>query len=175
MSYVISIDVGIKNMGICIFHMQLGKVVVWENVSLVPKGKQYFPRQNVENILALVSRFKEYFDSCFQLVIERQMRTNMRIIESVLEALYFDNCTIISPRSVKLHYNLSTRNYKTNKLVAVQWVESFLQTNTSVAPPEKFHGSKRDDLADSLLMLLYYLDTYSNHLTTGPVDVELEG
>ena len=27
-------------------------------------------------------------------------------------------------------------------------------------------GAKRDDLADSLLLLLYYLDTYSNQLSS---------
>jgi hypothetical protein len=166
MSYVISIDVGIKNLGLCIFHMQLGKVVVWTNESLVPRGKQYFPRQNVEYVRALIERYRPYFDSCFQLVVERQMRSNMRVIEAILETSYFNNCTIISPRSVKAHYGLSTRNYKMNKLVAVQWVERFLESNPDTAPTELFKGAKKDDLADALIMLLYYLDTYSNHLST---------
>ena len=33
-------------------------------------------------------------------------------------------------------------------------------------------AQKQDDLADSLLMVLYYLDTYSNQLSTTDVFVE---
>ena len=80
--------------------------------------------------------------------------------------MFFDRCHIISPRSVKLHYGLSTRNYRQNKVAAVEWVKRFLQANTDVIlDPDPFEKtSKQDDLADALLLVLYYLDTYSNQL-----------
>ena len=79
-----------------------------------------------------------------------------------------------------MHYDLSTKNYRSNKAKAVQWVLGFTRAN-----PEAFdiscmnvftNKSKQDDLADSLLLVLYYLDTYSNQVMTPPVfHVQLEG
>lgn len=166
--YIIAIDVGIKNLGLCIFDFHTSKVCVWENVSLVPNGR-YQPMNNVEYVFGLVERFGEYFKLAGRVVIERQMRCNMRIIESVLQALFYEKCTIISARSVKAHYDLSTRNYRTNKVVAVEWVTEFTESNSAAFEPaalSKFKAKKKDDLADSLLLVLYYLDTYSNHLTS---------
>ena len=43
-------------------------------------------------------------------------------------SLFFERCVIISARSVKMHYDLSTRNYKQNKQRAVEWAKQFVST-----------------------------------------------
>jgi len=181
MSYVIAIDVGIKNLGLCIFDFRTSTVVEWDNVTLVPSGR-YIPAQNVQNVRTFIHKYKHFFDNAFQVVVERQMRCNMRIIESVIQALYFDICIIISPRAVKMHYNLSTKNYRANKQRAVDWAKLFVLHNTDVFQDglKQFRDAeKQDDLADALILLLYYLDTYSNQLTASILDpftdVELQG
>jgi len=165
MSYVIAIDVGIKNLAICAYDFVTSKVVHWDNVSLVPSGR-YIPAHNVQYVRDFVSKHHSLFQHASVILVERQMRCNMRIIEAVLQTMFFDRCHIISPRSVKLHYGLSTRNYRQNKVAAVEWVKRFLQANTDVIlDPDPFEKtSKQDDLADALLLVLYYLDTYSNQL-----------
>jgi len=69
---------------------------------------------------------------------------------------------------VKMHYDLSTRNYKANKAKAVEWAKQFLENNASVfieSLADSFRCSKKqDDLADSLLLVMFYLDTYSNQV-----------
>jgi len=172
MSYVVAIDVGIKNLGICVFDFRTAKVVEWDNVTLVPSGR-YIPANNVQYVRDFVQRFERYFNDAFQVVIERQMRCNMRIVESVLQTMFFDRCLIISARSVKLHYDLSTKNYRANKQRAVLWAKQFVMQNPQAfepgLPQRVFFGQKKqDDLADSLLMIMYYLDTYSNQLTSAP-------
>jgi len=169
MSYVVAIDVGIKNLGICVFDFCSTKVVEWDNVSLVPSGR-YVPSNNVKYVRDFVTKYDKYFESAFQVIIERQMRCNMRIIEAVLQCMFYDRCVVVSARSVKMHYDLSTRNYKANKEAAVEWASRFVQNNASVFAEgllSRFRSlKKRDDMADSLLLLMYYLDTYSNQLTT---------
>ena len=168
MSYVIAIDVGIKNLGICVYDFTCNKVVVWDNVTLVPSGR-YLPAYNVQYVRDFVSRFDQYFRNTFMVLVERQMRCNMRIIEAVIQCMFFERCLIISARSVKAHYNLSTKNYKANKMRAVEWAREFLRTtphafaNNSAAAFTS--NRKLDDLADSLLLLMFYLDTYSNQVT----------
>jgi|TARA_Y100000389_G_scaffold200801_1_gene242028 hypothetical protein len=189
MSYVIAIDVGIKNLGLCVFDFRTAKVVAWENVTLVSNGR-YIPANNVQYVRDFVQRFSRYFESVFALIIERQIRCNMRIVEAVLQSMFFDKCIIISARSVKVHYDLSTKNYRANKQKAVEWAKRFVQNNPhafidDVAAGMLTRASKQDDLADSLLLIMYYLDTYSNHLTstctlhdlfdTGAGDVEFMG
>lgn len=168
MAYVIAIDVGIKNLGLCIFDFKTAQVVEWDNVCLVPNGR-YIPAQNVQYVRSFVKKFEAYFDNVFQVLVERQMRTNMRIIEAVIQTLFYENCLIISARSVKMHYDLSTRNYRANKQKAVEWAKKFVQKNpTAFAPLVAYtfeSVSKQDDLADSLLLIMYYLDTYSNQCT----------
>ena len=103
MSYIVAIDVGVKNLGVCIFDFRTAKVVEWANVDLVEQGR-YVPMHNVTYVRNFIRSFKQYFEDMFVLVVEKQMRMNMRIIESVFEALYFDSCVRIGPRAIKLHY-----------------------------------------------------------------------
>jgi hypothetical protein len=165
MSLVVAIDVGIKNVGVCAYDFMSNKVTFWENVSLVHTGR-YQPSQNVSYVRDFINAYSHLFANAFIVLIERQMRCNMRIIEAIFETLYFDKCHVIAPRSVKAHYGLSLRNYRANKNAAVEWVTDFVEENPNVfsdAARAKFaQKGKRDDLADALLLILYYLDTYSD-------------
>ena len=61
MSYVVAIDVGIKNLGLCVFDFNSNKVVEWENVTLVPSGR-YTPSNNVKYVHDFVKRYEHYFE-----------------------------------------------------------------------------------------------------------------
>jgi hypothetical protein len=173
MSYVVSIDVGVKNVGICVFDFRSCKVVCWENTNLVSSGR-YMPSQNVTYVMEFIKKYKTYFDDALTVLLERQMRCNMRIIESIIHALHHNKAIVISPRAVKMHYDISTRNYKNNKERAVEWVDKFVVSNASAFESKlvlQYEAArKKDDYADALMMLLYYLDTYSKHLNTTVVD-----
>ena len=167
--YVLGIDVGIRNLGICVFDFNCAKVVVWDNVPLVPAGGRYIPANNVQYVRDFVKRFQHYFDNAFRVVIERQMRVNMRIIEALLHSQFYDVCTVISARAVKMHYGLSMQNYRANKQRAVEWADSFMSNNACAFADELDlsqyrKAGKRDDMADAMLLVMYYLDTYSTFL-----------
>lgn len=177
MNYVVAIDVGVKNLGLCVYDLVRNKITHWEVVSLVPNGT-YHPYRNVDYIRDFIHKFTVFFDNAYRILIERQMRCNMRIIESVLHSLFYDKVTIINARSVKLHYDLGMRNYRANKQKAVAWAEEFVQSNRSAFDDGALKNwkqkGKRDDLADSLSMAMYYLDTYSDCLDRDSPHVELE-
>lgn len=169
MSLVIAIDVGIKNLGLCVFDFATQQVVYWDNVTLVPGGR-YLPAENVQYVRQFLNKYQGFFANAFAVLIERQMRANMRIIESLLHYSTFDRCHIINARSVKMHYGLSTKNYRGNKAKAVEWALGFCAANPTAFAEglnERFQRSKKqDDLADSLLLTMYYLDTFSSQLTS---------
>ncbi|MAH41473.1 MAG: hypothetical protein CMO41_04420 [Verrucomicrobiales bacterium] len=167
MSLVVAIDVGIKNLAICAFDFITNKVVHWDNVTIVPNGR-YIPAQNVQYVRDFVQRHDTLFSQATAVVVERQMRCNMRIIEALLQCMFYDRCYVINARCVKMHYNLSTRNYRSNKAKAVEWAGRFIAANPDTFADNVTHlftkGGKQDDLADALLLVMYYLDTYSNQL-----------
>lgn len=169
MSLVVAIDVGIKNLAICAYDFVTSQIVHWDNVSLVPTGR-YVPAQNVQYVRDFVQKHQHLFSQAYAVLIERQMRCNMRIIESVLQCMFFERCHVINARCVKMHYGLSTRNYRTNKAKAVEWATAFVQNNGTALQPGVadlfLRGGKQDDLADALLLIMYYLDTYSNQMGT---------
>ena len=165
MKYAISIDVGLRNLGMCVFDFTKSKFVFWDNCALIHSGR-YIPSQNVRYIREFIQRYEHYFNDCAHLIVERQMRCNMRIVESVLQALFYDRCYVIDPKSVKAHYNLSLKNYKANKQRAVEWAADFVGANprafATETPLANFSNhKKKDDLADALLLLAYFLDTFS--------------
>jgi hypothetical protein len=156
-SYVISIDVGVKNLGICVWDFNTAKIELLSTVSLVPQGR-YIPGENVAYVRNFLARFKTYFADAKVVLIERQMRVNMRIIESVIQALYYEICIVVSPRLIKMHYDLSTKTYKGNTAKAVEWATEFALNNPQAFATgitnEFSLSKKKDDMADALIMVL---------------------
>lgn len=163
--YIVAIDVGVRNLAMCVYDLGTNRIVHWENSALTTG--RYVPAQNVCYVREFINRNGKYFLNSSCVLVERQMRANMRVIEAVFQTLYYDRCLVLHPRSVKMHYNLCTKNYRMNKAKAIEWAQDFVDAN-----PHAFEGEiaksinvkKRDDLADSLLLLMYYLDTYSTQL-----------
>lgn len=178
-SYVIAIDIGIMNLGLCIFDFNTQKIVLWDRCNLT-SGNRYVPSNNCLYVRQFLQRYDLFFKHCYALILERQIRCNMRIIEAVLQMLFYERCHVISARSVKVHFNISTKNYRGNKAKAVEWTHAFLNENSHVFADQVkevfVDHSKRDDLADSLLLLMFYLDTYSNQMAnlvhTTPVNLD---
>lgn len=168
MKFAVSVDVGVRNLGICVFDFTTSQVVYWQSCSLVQNGP-YSPSQNVQYVKAFVDRHQHFFTDASVVVVERQMRLNMRIIEAILQTMFYERCIVMQPSVVKKHYNLSTGSYRGNKDRAIKWADMFVQHNPhafTTGITDAYRASaKKDDFADALVMLLYYLDTYSNQLT----------
>ena len=171
MSYVIGLDIGFRNLGFCVYDCRVHRVVHWENACIV-SGK-HRPKDNVKYIMQFLEAHRPWFDHSFAIVVEQQMRVNLRIMAAVIEALFYtsNNVHIIPPRQVKVHYNLSTGQYASNKAAAVEWIRDWLSFNGERAvTPEAYRvwtrARKKDDLADALLLVLFYLDTFSNQLVS---------
>jgi hypothetical protein len=146
---VVAIDVDIKNLSYC--ALRDGAIVEWANVSLV-EGT-YRPSDSVHYVKRFTEVHAALLDAADLIVVEKQMRANMRIIASVLHALYYDKYKAVHARSVKARFGLSRPSYRLNKRAAVDWVLDNLQdANWFVRFQE---SPKKDDLADSYLMALF--------------------
>ena len=89
---------------------------------------RFVPSSNVKYVHDFVSR-AHLFHNCCALIIERQMRANMRIIEAVFESLFTD-LQVINNALRQNAYGLSTRNYRAKTEGVGQ--ATFTQTNPDV-------------------------------------------
>ena len=141
MSYIIAIDVGIKNLGLCVFDFTTSKVVHWDNVTLVHNGR-YLPANNVQYVRDFIANQSLYFTNAFMVLVERQIRCNMRIIEAVIQALFFERCLISSARSAKMHYGLSTKSYRqTNSVLSSGHRNSLAPRHKCLQMAQKQHSA----------------------------------
>ena len=161
MRCIIAIDVGVRNLGFCVYDLDTQAVVDWRNVALC-ETVLYTPGDNVSLVMHFVQRNKHWFENCAKLIIEKQIRCNMRIIEAVFHTLFYDRCIVVHAKNVKLHFGTSTGNYKDNKRRAVDYVTANLPTlAASESCAETWReSSKKDDLADALLLVHYFLRTH---------------
>lgn len=147
---IVGIDVGIRNLALC--ALRDGVPEQWVNEPLV-EGR-YEPTRNVEYCMHFVQKHARLLAAADHVVIERQLRANMRCIEAVLHALHWGKCSIVHARTVKARYGLSRRDYRQNKQAAVEYV---LRHAPPCAATERFQRCrKRDDLADAFLLALFY-------------------
>lgn len=162
--YWIAIDVGIKNLGFCVYDIEQGCVVDWRNVSLC-NGHRYVPGDNVSIVMQFIRDNGAWFQHCNKLIIEKQIRCNMRIIESVFHTLFYDKAVLVHARNVKMHFGTSCCNYKENKRKAIEFVNANLSAFvTDASLKQAYEGAtKKDDMADALLLIHYYKNTFVNN------------
>lgn len=158
---VIALDVGIRNLGMCVYDYDKQVIIFWQNVPLIKNNSYFRPILTVRYVREFVERYKTMFDQAAMVLVEHQMRLNMRIIEAILQTLFYDKCTVLQPRVVKMHYDLCKLNYQKNKKAVIEWAQKYVDDYPQMFLAHiKFDGKKRDDMADSLLMIDYFLSTY---------------
>lgn len=168
--FIIAIDVGIKNLGFSVYDMHERKLVQWRNECLCID--KFVASKNVEYVHNFINKHANFFAQAHKVLIERQMRVNMKVIEAVFHSCFYEKTIILPAQSIKMHFDLSCQNYRANKKKAIEFIElqfeQMLQEHFVNMPEWKLFWQeqpKKDDLADSLLMVLYYLHSYSNEAT----------
>ena len=156
---VLAIDVGIKNLALCAMGTSKGTleagVYFWANEPLASTA--YKPMHNVKYVHEFIHAHESLFDRADLIIIERQMRANMRIIEAVIHSRFFDKCKVVHARTVKGAFGLGRGNYALNKKAAVDFVEAHLAVHGEAHARTLFAQSKkRDDLADAYVMALFF-------------------
>lgn len=158
---VVALDVGIRNLGMCVYDYDKQVITFWQNVPLIKNNSFFRPGHTVRYVKEFVERYKTMFENAAIVLVEQQMRLNMRIIEAILQTLFYEKCVVLSPRIVKMHYDLCKLNYRENKKAAIEWAHQYVaEYPHMLADSVSFSGKKLDDLADSLLMIDYFLSTY---------------
>ena len=152
--YYLGIDPGSRHLGLSIVHN--GKFVFVGVASLKKKEK-------VNDEIERLSEFLHYrFGKFNAVLIERQMKGNMRRIEIFLEKAFerFSKAVVVvAPQSIKRYYNFSgIASYKKRKDIAVQlFLKLCKQTSQyeSIFKRVAKAPTKIDDASDASLIAYY--------------------
>lgn len=148
---IVSIDVGLRNFGYAIIEdnklIDFDSICIWD---LVPKDK----RKDYPYIARVLVDKTNIFDDVDCVLIERQMQSRFKMIACALRCFFWGKSHMVAPLSVRKYFKISTGVYKQNKKASIELAPKFL--NEDQLRKFKSH-KKKDDIADSVLMGLYWI------------------
>lgn len=165
MNVILSIDVGVVNIGLCLYETNEngGRVIHATRESFAEK------RKDIHNDLELTetvykklmseppSNFYVLLRKANTVIIERQMKREMIIIQHVIAVLCISlgkKVEFISPQCVKRWFrnaSLPRQSHRENKREAIN-------VFTSMYPEISVNGKKKDDIADAVLQAAFWCD-----------------
>ena len=162
--YVLGIDVGIRNMGLCAFDLHTGRVAHWARVPLLPANHPIRAGRLPTYVQQFLASHAELFEHASKIVIEHQLRGLMKSIEQMLHLKYFERVLVVQPRALKAHYGCATGDYEQNKRAAERGARDRMAAEPELFEPaalESFESeTKQDDMADALMLVCFFRDTY---------------
>lgn len=149
---VLGIDPGLINVGWAI--VENGKLITCGVFNMTHK----VPVKERKQYARLVKRFMRFkmFRDCDAVVIERQMSGKLRVVANSFLCFNWGKSYLVSPRAVRNHHGISMSNYKANKRASVAKVPRYMTSRQTT----RFRAAKkRDDMADAILIAMYWYQT----------------
>jgi uncharacterized protein involved in tolerance to divalent cations len=149
---ILSIDVGTKNFGWAQYWDGKIRDVGVLDLSKYSKGTDY--------ALQVRKLMETGFFDADVILVENQMRSCMKIIANSIRCFYWEKTVRIAPQCVRRHFKTLTKKHSTNKKAHLALMDEF---DLDASIRAKIHSHrKKDDIADAIVQLEYYLNCISN-------------
>jgi hypothetical protein len=144
--HVVAVDIGIRNFAYTLYCTERKEFLLFRIIDL-GKVKDYVVKMEELSV-------SEPFCSCDVLLVENQMRSAMRTMATALRCFNMEKAVCVAPQSVKRHFKSSMRSHYKNKKTAKVIARQFLSAERRT----QYDGlSKKDDIADCVLMTIWHL------------------
>lgn len=153
---VVGIDPGIKNLGWSVYDTEKCHFLSFGRYDLTkdqPKNKH---TKYADLVRDFVDASKSVFDLADAVCIEMQMIAKMKVIETAFQCFFYEKAHRVSMRSVRCYFDISTKKYSTNKKASIGIVPSLPISSQNKNWFAAFDKKKRDDVADAILIALYW-------------------
>ena len=148
---ILSIDVGTRNLG----------WARWENGVFSGVGvvdlRKYGSGRGTDYALQVYRLNETGFFEADVILVEVQMRSCMKTIANSIRCFHFDKTVRVAPQSVRRHFQTMMGKHYSNKKAHLLLLED-IDFPCAVREVIASH-SKKDDIADAAVQLLYYLQT----------------
>ena len=144
--HILSIDVGTRHFGFARWIDGVVDVGVLELLSYAGAEKTDYALH--------VKRLSDtgFFDDADKVLVEIQMRSCMKTIANTIRGLHWDKTVRIAPQRVKRHFKTTMGKHAANKKAHVALARRLF-------PRVQLDFKKKDDIADALVQLSYFLET----------------
>lgn len=168
MQTVLSIDIGIVNLGYTLVEIENRELRVIEcnRVDITRVQHNRVARCNCnlyhENCIPdyldhFIQENQEIFDRADQILIERQPPVGITNVQDLIFTRFRNKVKLVSPNSVHKHFKMTRNDYETRKqeslTITQEYLKDFYNFQTNI---------RKHDICDSLLLVLYYLESNVN-------------
>ena len=182
---ILGIDCGVKNLAYCVYNSETKTIEKWEVADISPEKttqSSYIP----DICIQYLEKNKDLLE-CDKVIIEKQQPRNgkMRVLEAVLYCYFTlqgkknESVVMSSVETYSAKHKLGgmlglsgKKSYGARKKAAITKVKDLLSpanmNNDDTWLRYFCEHKKRDDLADSYLMILAYIDNQLNPVITEP-------
>ena len=155
---IVAIDPGIKNLGWSVYDSSKNTFISFGRYNLLKDQPKEKHTKYADLVYDFISASKDVFDMADAIVIEIQMAAKFKMIQTAFQCFFWGKSHLISPRSVRCYFKISTGNYNKNKKASVEKIPQLQISQTNKHWFERFDKAKRDDVADAILIALYYYE-----------------
>ena len=153
---IVAIDPGLKNLGWAVFNTTANRFVSFGRYDLTKDQPKKLKTKYVELVRAFVDASKDVFEMADLVLIEIQMVAKFKVIATAFQCFFWGKSEMVSPRSVRCHFKISTGNYAKNKKASVAIIPTLPISAQNKRWFQSFEKKKRDDVADAMLIALYW-------------------
>lgn len=153
---IVAIDPGIRNLGWSVYDESREQFISFGRYDLLKDQPKAMHTKYPDLVYDFITASKDVFDLADAVVIEIQMVAKFKVIQTAFQCFFWPKSHLISPRSVRCHFKISTGNYAKNKKASVTKIPELDIPAKNKQWFERFEKSKRDDVADAILLALYY-------------------
>jgi len=157
---IVSIDPGLKNLGWAVYDTQAGSFKSFGRYNLLtdqPKAKH---TKYTYLVKTFIDASAAVFAAADIIAIEIQMTAKFKVIAAAFECFLWGRSKMVSPRSVRCHFNISMGNYAKNKKASIDIIPSLPISTSNKQRFQTFAKDKRDDVAEAMLIALFWNDKY---------------
>jgi len=153
---VIGIDPGIKNLGWSVYDTEKCHFLSFGRYDLTKDQPKTKHTKYADLVKDFIDASKDVFAMADAVAIEIQMIAKMKVIETAFQCFFYEKAHRVSMRSVRCHFDISTKKYSTNKKASIEIVPSLQISSQNKRWFASFDKKKRDDVADAMLLALYW-------------------
>jgi len=155
---ICAIDPGIKNLGWAIFDTGTNSFKSFGQYNLLKNQPKDKHTKYTFLVKTFIDAAHEVFHSVDLVCIEIQMVAKYKVIAAAFECFFWGKSKMVSPRSVRCHFDISMGNYAKNKKASVNIIQSLNIPTSDKQRFENIDKKKRDDVADAMLIALYWFE-----------------
>jgi hypothetical protein len=153
---IVSIDIGTRNLGLAVYKN--GTLTHFNCYCLFDYVSKKKERTDYSLMTYnFIQAHPEIFKNMDKLLLENQMQSKMKVIQTSFRCFFYKKAVKISPLAVHNHFKSGKGKHSKNKKAAIKLVEQFLSGSQLVKL--KKHP-KTDDISDAIIQIYYYIQKH---------------